>query len=131
METRISRKRAASSSPSSISGSDKRSISPKRGPSTPMKSSKHRDNSEEERDPNDRDSSFFVNQSKITRNEPSSPIMSDTEQSQQKKRSHHRHHHQHHHKQSKAKKRSATHHKHSVKRRYLMNENRFLSNRSI
>lgn len=121
METRTSRKHA-SSSPSSISDSEKRSISlsPRRGPSTPMKSSRQRDESEDGHDPNDRDSSPLINDSKPMRNEPLSPTLSDTEESHGKKRTHHRHHHRqhhHHHKQSKSNKRSATHHKHSVKRR--------------
>lgn len=115
METRTSRKHA-SPSISSVSGSDRRSISPlpKRGPSTPMKSSTQRNHSEDEQD-----SLLLINDSKTMINQPSSPTMSDTEDNHLKKRSHHRHrHHHHHHKQPKSNKRPAAHPKHSVKRRY-------------
>ena len=82
-----------------------------------MKSSIQRDDSEDEHDPNDRDSLPLVNNSKAMMDQPSSPTMSDTEDNHRKKRSHHRHRH-HHHKQPKSNKRSAPQHKHSVKRRY-------------
>lgn len=118
METRISRSHASSSSisrsRSPISDNGKRSIStsPRRGPSTPIKSSIK---SDDEQDPNDRETLTFNENSKTIMNETSSPMMSDTEENQQKKRSRHRRHH-HHHKQSKSNKRSITHHKHPVKR---------------
>ena len=124
METRISRSHAESSSSSisrsrsPISDNGKRSIStsPRRGPSTPIKSSTERNDSDEEQDLNDRENS------KLYTNEKSSPVMSDTEENQQKKRSHHRHHHRHH-KQPKSNKRSIAHHKHSAKRRYSFSMN--------
>jgi hypothetical protein len=125
METRISRSHASTSSSSisrsrsPISNNGKRSIStsPRRGPSTPIKSSTQRNDSDEEHDPNDREALTFNDDSKAIIDEISSPMMSDTEENHQKKRSHHRHHHRHT-KQSKTNKRSITHHKHSVKRRY-------------
>jgi hypothetical protein len=121
METRHSSTSSISRSRSPISDNEKRSISPppKRGPSTPIKSSIPRNDSDEEGNVKSDD------HSKEIMDETSSPLMSDTEESHQKKRSHHRHHHHRHHKQSKSNKRSATHHQHSVKRRYFKKENIF------
>lgn len=112
METRISRLRA--SSISSRSDSEKRSIStsPRRGPSTPEKSPRQINGSEDERDI----SPVKKNSKAIAAEETSSPMMSDTEENQQQKRSH-KHHRHHHHKQPKSNKRAAKHQKHSVKRR--------------
>ncbi len=123
METRVSRLHSSSSSfsrsRSPISDIGKRSISksPRRGPTTPVKSSVRKNASDEEHDPNDRELLTFNDESKAIVDETSSTIMSDTEESHQKKRSHHRHHHRHH-KPTKSNKRPATQHKHSVKRRY-------------
>ncbi|CAF0745650.1 unnamed protein product [Rotaria sordida] len=124
METRTSRVHSSSSSlsrsRSPISNSEKRSVStsPRRGPSTPVKSLIERNDNNNEQDPNDRELLSFDDDSKVIVDERSSPIMSDIDQSHQKKRSRHRHHHHHHHrKHSKSNKRSATqHHRHSVKR---------------
>ncbi len=116
MEPTISRLHSSSSSVS-------RSRSPisdseRRGPSTPVKPSIQRNDSDEEQDLHYRESLTFNDNSKAIIDETSSPMMSDTEENQQKKRSHHRHHHRHH-KQPKSNKRSITHHQHSAKRRYL------------
>jgi hypothetical protein len=125
METRTARLHTPSSSlsRSSISDNEKRSvsISPRRGPSTPIKASIQRNNSDEEFDPNDRELLTSDNNTKAILDETSSAMMSDTDQNHRKKRSHHRHHHRHH-KQPKSNKRPATtQQKHSVKRRYLFN----------
>jgi RNA recognition motif-containing protein len=125
METRRSRLHSSSSSlsrsRSPLSDNEKRSISnsPRQGPSTPIKTSRQRNDSNDKQDPNDREFLTFNENSKAIINETSSPMMSDIEENHQKKRSHHKHRHRHH-KQSKSNKHSIIHHRHSVKRRYLI-----------
>ncbi|CAM4743796.1 unnamed protein product [Rotaria magnacalcarata] len=120
MATRTSRVLSSSSSlsrsRSPIPKSDKRnlSVSPRRGPSTPIKSPIQRNHSDDEQDPDDRERLPLDDQSTAIVDEISSPIMSDIDESHEKKRSHHRHHH--HRKHSKSNKRLATHHRTSVKR---------------
>ena len=125
METRVARTHGSSASSSisrsrsPLSDNGKRSIStsPRQGPSTPMKSLRQRNDSDEEQGSTNRAALIFNDDSKVINDETSSAMMSDTEETSQKKRSHHRHHHRHH-KQVKTNKRSATHQKQSVKRRY-------------
>ncbi len=124
METRISRVNVSSSSMSRsrspISDSERRSVSTsrRRGPSTPVKSSIQRNDSDEEQDPHDREFLALDDVPKTIIDETSSPLMSDTDEIHHRKRSHHRHHHHRQHKQPKSNKRSITHHRQSVKRRY-------------
>ena len=126
METRLTRQRLSSSSSvsrsrSPIANSEQRraSNSPRQGPSTPVKAAMYGTNSDGEQDLEDREPLAADDSSKAAVDEISSPIMSDTDESQHKKRIHHGHgHHRHrHHKQSKASKRSISHHRQSVKRR--------------
>ena len=122
METRLSRANSSSSSlsrsRSPISNNEKRNIStsPKQAPSTPVKSLNDGDG---EQVPLVLDDN---NDSKIKIDKTPSPMMSDIDQNDHKKKSHHRHHRHHHHrrKQSKSNKRLATHHQHSVKRKYIL-----------
>ncbi|UJR33902.1 hypothetical protein I4U23_021321 [Adineta vaga] len=115
METRPIRLRSPSSSVSRsrspISPSEQRSIStsPRRGPSTPVKSPTNRTNSDDEGLAAD-------DSSKVVSNEISSPTLSDTEQNHHRKRSHHGHHRHRHHKQSKSNKRSISHNRQPAKR---------------
>ena len=121
MATRTSRVHSSSSSlsrsrsPIPKGGKRNFSVSPRRGPSTPIKSPIQRHHSDDEQDPDDRELLPLDDQSKAIVDEISSPIMSDIDESHQNKRSHHRHHH--HRKHSKSNKRLATHHRTSVKRR--------------
>ncbi|CAF0733336.1 unnamed protein product [Rotaria sp. Silwood1] len=122
METRTSRVHSSSSSlsrsRSPISRSEKRSVStsPRRGPSTPVKSLIERNDSNDEHDSNDRELLPLDDDSKAIVDEVSSPIMSDNDQSHQKKRPRRRRR-RHHRKHSKSNKRSATHyHQPSAKR---------------
>ena len=123
MDTKKSRLRSPSpsSSRSPISENEKGSVSPsaRRGPSTPLQSSAvPRHDSDEEHDPTDRDLLTLGDESKAMLDETSSNVVSDTDENQEKKRAHHRHHHhRRHHKQAKSNKRSASHQRHSAKRR--------------
>ncbi|CAF0922817.1 unnamed protein product [Adineta ricciae] len=125
METRLTRQRLSSSSSvsrsrSPIANSEQRSASnsPRRGPSTPVKSATYGTNSDGEQDLEEREPLMADDSSKAAADEISSPMMSDTDESHHKKRIHHGHgHHRHrHHKQSKSNKRSISHHRQSVKR---------------
>ena len=125
MDTKKSRLRtpSSSSSRSLISENDKHSVSPppRRGPSTPLQSAAtaaaHRHDSGEEHDPTDRELLTLGDDNKAMLDETSSNVVSDTEENQQKKRTHRHHRHRSNHKQVKSKKRSASHQRHSAKRR--------------